>query len=220
MTKITGSPVLTLLRRKRLLKSRLRWLGLHDEQTAQWLLDLDNQSSASSTTAPPASVLETLRQNRLVCSTPLDPAQSAAPDRRHRPSLAFVDAVNLELTYDCNWDCGHCLQQGVRKRCNGGVRTCLYAPGGGWLANVNREPLLDIINHFAENPVTAAFSSGKIEAMAEVLITPYAHLYRSVGHSCAALAVLARVIESATLSDPSLREVHEPIASDLNLHAE
>ena len=32
-----------------------------------------------------------------------------------------------------------------------GVRTCLYALGGGWMGNVNRESLLDIVNRFPEN---------------------------------------------------------------------
>ena len=33
--------------------------------------------------------------------------------------MAFVRAVNFELTYDCNWNCSHCLQQGVRQRRSG-----------------------------------------------------------------------------------------------------
>lgn len=31
------------------------------------------------------------------------------------PTLAFVDVVNIELTYRCNSNCPHCLQQGIRR---------------------------------------------------------------------------------------------------------
>ncbi|MEN6625157.1 MAG: radical SAM protein [Candidatus Sumerlaeia bacterium] len=34
---------------------------------------------------------------------------------RGSPTLAFVDAVNFELTYRCNTACPHCLQQNIRR---------------------------------------------------------------------------------------------------------
>ena len=117
MRVIIGSPLLRLLRCKRLLKARPQWLGLHDERTAQWLMELGSHSTASAATVPVRSVLETLQQNGLVRSDQPSPTHPIPLLEGHRkPSLAFVQAVNLELTYDCNWDCGHCFQQGIRKR--------------------------------------------------------------------------------------------------------
>ncbi len=102
---------------------------------------------------------------------------------------------------------------------DGGVRTCLYAPGGGWLGSVNRESLLDIVNRFPENLVTAAFTSGEAESFAETHIKPYAQVYRSVNHPCAALAVLARAIEATSEPNAVPSVIHERIASDFNIHA-
>ena len=422
MMTVVGTPLLALLRRRRLLKDRLRWLGLHDEQIVHWLRGLKS-CPASPPAAIPSSVIETLQQHRLIRFAPASPAQPVVPEARKKPSLAFVQAVNLELTYDCNWDCGHCIQQGIRKRLagtwlptsvgnqvlkdawfagllsagvnftggevflpksnlpelmevarslkievrintngwwgnrenirvgqmefrspahvvgwlresgvallalsydtrytarpeawdsvasvirecenqgqlyqivctgvgrrgafalcdhlteragispnrlvpmemidiggasgqdgkplqwtsalelgycvpcggkgfhrptllhiapDGGVRTCLYAPGGGWMGNVNRESLLNIVNRFAENPVAAAFTSGEAESFAETNIKPYAQVYRSVNHPCAALAVLARAIEAASEPNAVPLPIHDRIASDFNIHA-
>lgn len=372
--------------------------------------------------AIPFSAIETLQQHRLIRFGPASPAQPVVPEARKKPSLTFVQAINLELTHDCNWDCGHCIQQGIRKRLagtwlstevgkqvlrdawfagllssgvnftggeiflphsnlpelveaarslkievrintngwwgnrenirlgqmefrspahvvgwlrengvailalsydtrytdrpeawtpvasvirecesqgqpyqvvctgvgrrgafalcdhltnragispnrlvpmemidiggasgqdgkplrwssvlelgycvpcegkgfsrptilhvapDGGVRTCLYAPGGGWMGNVNRESLLDIVNRFPENTVAAAFTSGEVESFAETVIKPYAHVYRSVDHPCAALAVRARAIEAASEPNAVPSTIHDRIASDFNIH--
>ena len=40
MMPVTGSPLLRLLRSKRLPKDRLRWLALYDEHVVQWLCGL------------------------------------------------------------------------------------------------------------------------------------------------------------------------------------
>lgn len=34
--------------------------------------------------------------------------------RPRNPHLAFVEAINFELTYDCDLNCSHCLQQNMR----------------------------------------------------------------------------------------------------------
>jgi hypothetical protein len=118
MTTITGTPLLRLLRHRRLLQDRLQWLGIREEQTAQWLAALDGHRTLSAA-APSASVLKMLHQHGLVRYCDGCQAKPATNTRR-KPSLAFLGAVNLELTYDCNRDCGHCLQQGIRKRLRGG----------------------------------------------------------------------------------------------------
>jgi len=421
MMTVVGTPLLALLRRKRLLKDRLRWLGIHDAQIVHWLRDLDS-CAAKSPTVVPTSAVEILQRHRLIHVDSPGPSQPTAAEARSKSSLAFVQAVNLELTYDCNWDCGHCIQQGIRKRLagtwlptsvgnqvlrdawfagllsagvnftggevflpksnlpelmeaarslkidvrintngwwgnqenirvgqmefrspahvvgwlresgvallalsydtrytarpeawdavasvirecenqgqlyqivctgvgrrktfalcdhltermgispnrlvpmemidiggaagqdgkpllwssalelgycvpcggkgfhrptllhvapDGGVRTCLYAPGGGWMGNVNRESLLDIVNRFADNPVAAAFTHEEAESIAETVVKPYAHLYQSLNHPCAALAVLARAIESASEPNAVPSAIHDRIASDFNIH--
>jgi MoaA/NifB/PqqE/SkfB family radical SAM enzyme len=427
MKTISASPLLLLLRSKKLLPDRLRLLGLHDSQTAQWLVELDSQGTLPAAPVPSPAVLETLQQHAIIRCGAEAPAGSAVFDRHRKSSLAFVRAVNFELTYDCNWNCSHCLQQGIRqqrsglwlstdagkralqdawfaglvstginftggepflpqsnllefveaarsldigvrintngwwgkqervrignlefrspghvvgwlreigvgalalsldrryhdrpeawlpvvaivKECErhrlpyqfvctgvewygmdeafrrliweagispsnlvpmdmidiggaagepgeqlysesvaaavhrtpckgkgffrpsllhiapgGGVRTCLYAPGGGWLGNINRESLLHILSRFAESPVTAAFCRDDLASLTEATIKPYAHIYRSVAHPCAASAVLAKVVEkcdcAATSSDAALRRIHASIAEDMNLRA-
>ncbi|MGO8753191.1 MAG: radical SAM protein [Thermoguttaceae bacterium] len=405
------------------MKDRLRWLGLRNAQTAEWLVDLDGRRALPAAVAPPPEVLETLRQHAIIRCDVESSAGSVVLDRQREPSLAFVMAVNFELTYDCNWNCSHCLQQGIRqqrsglwmspeagkqalqdawfaglvsagvnftggepflpqsnlpefveaarslkievrintngwwgkqdrvrigdmefrspghvvgwlretgvaalalsldsryhdrpeawlpvvaivKECerhrlyyqfvctgvewygadeacrqliresgiplhhlipmemidiggaagetgerlhpasvaaavhqspcggkgffrpsllhvapDGGVRTCVYAPGGGWLGNINRESLLHIVDRFAERPVTAAFCRDEPALLAEASIKPYAHIYRSVAHPCAASAVLARVVEAANSPHASFYEAHESIAAEMNLHA-
>ena len=102
---------------------------------------------------------------------------------------------------------------------DGGVRTCLYAPGGGWLGNIHRESLLQIVNRFAECAVTAIFCRDDLNSLAESFLKPYAHIYRSVAHPCAASAVLARVVEAANSPAGLLCRIHEGIAEDMNLRA-
>jgi MoaA/NifB/PqqE/SkfB family radical SAM enzyme len=104
---------------------------------------------------------------------------------------------------------------------DGGVRTCLDAPGGSWLGNINRESLLSIVNQFSEAPVTTAFYRGNLAKLADKFIQPYAETYRPVGHACAAMAVLARAIDqcSSITSQEELRQIHERIAEDMNLRA-
>ena len=414
--------LLHLLRCKELLSARLRYLGIHDPRVAKWLVDLDRNAAAPATSTPSPSVLETLQQQSIVRSSVETPESPLPADRRRKPSLRYIRAVNFELTYDCNWNCSHCLQQGIRERhsgswlsvdagkralhdawfaglastgvnftggevflpqsnlpefveaarslpldvrintngwwgkqetvrigklefrspgrvvgwlremgvgilalsldrryrerpvawrpvvaivqecerhrlfyqfvctgvdwygedeafcrmlrdagvtfdhlapmamvdvggaagqveghiasetlatavrrsdCggswfyrpwwlhvapDGGVRTCLYAPGGGWLGNIHRESLLQIVNGFSECPVTGAFCREELAPLAERFVEPYARIYRSVEHPCAASAVLARIIERCYgASDADLRQVHERIAAEMNL---
>ena len=41
---------------------------------------------------------------------------------------------------------------------DGGVRSCLYATGAGWLGNINEEPLQQIESEFYDNSIVTAFS--------------------------------------------------------------
>lgn len=112
---------------------------------------------------------------------------------------------------------------------DGGVRSCLYAPGAGWLGNIYEESLLQIAGRFTENCVVQAFSSGDLSAMSRALVQPHAHLYRSVKHPCAVAAVLSRAIEhydrfikdhNRSPSHEEQRRIHEGISRQLRISKE
>jgi hypothetical protein len=112
---------------------------------------------------------------------------------------------------------------------DGGVRSCLYAPGAGWLGNIYRESLLQIAEKFTANCVVQAFSSGDLAALTRALIQPHAHLYRTVKHPCAVAAVLSRAIEQYDrfISDHKIapskeeqRRIHQEISQQLRLNQE
>ena len=108
----------------------------------------------------------------------------------------------------------------------GGVRSCLLAPGSSPLGHLARERLPEILNRAAENRVVELFASGLAESFVRDNIAPWRHLYRNVEHPCAASALIARVAEVLALESARTgrelrteeREaVHLRIARDWNL---
>lgn len=433
MKMVAATDLLRQLHLKKLLPRRLQWLGIHDPQTPRWLVQLRESGSQPIDSIPSTTAFERLRQFELVCVETLSPS-SGPPVQSARAPLPFVEAINFELTYDCNAGCAHCLQQGLRpknaglwiptdvarktlqdawfaglasrgvnltggevfsaksnllelveaarslgldvrintngwwgnqapvtiggvefssarrvidwlrerevallalsfddryqerpeawhplvsivRECeragqdcqlvctgvsqerlaqgwlrlvrdagivprrlipipmdmidiggaagktdtsfrpapiveairhspcegkgffrpsflhvapDGGVRTCLYVPGGGWLGNVNRQSVLQIANRFSSNFVTSMFRSGDCESFAKHYFEPSAQrMYRPVWHPCGASAVFARFMEEYSQfrmrqtcepSDEELRRIHAGIAKELNLH--
>ena len=78
---------------------------------------------------------------------------------------------------------------------DGGVRTCMYASGAGWLGNIRRQRLLEIAADFAGNPVTRLFARDPLPVAADDDMPPGSVLVRQFRHPCAAAAVLARLAE-------------------------
>jgi MoaA/NifB/PqqE/SkfB family radical SAM enzyme len=127
-----------LLRRllwKGLLADRLNWLGILSDPLVRWLKELDRSDGQEPCKETSRDDLELLENWGLVSDIPLSPGRSSTIP------LAFVKAVNLELTYDCRLECSHCLQSGIRKRL-----------AGTWLSAVD-----------AERIVTEAWFAGFLE---------------------------------------------------------
>ena len=78
---------------------------------------------------------------------------------------------------------------------DGGLRSCLYAPGAGWLGNVLKQPLAALLNAAATNPIALLFASGGFDGFMERAVTPWRHHYADPHHGCAASALLARIAE-------------------------
>jgi len=110
---------------------------------------------------------------------------------------------------------------------DGGVRSCLYAPGGGWLGNLQQQSLIEILNAAAANPVAQLFASGELDAFVADHLTPWQHLYRGIEHGCTAAALIARLAERLAkqlAQDPSLQpekleQLHRRLAAEMGLGA-
>lgn len=78
---------------------------------------------------------------------------------------------------------------------DGGVRSCLYAVGAGWLGNIRTQSLTRIVAGFAANPVVRCFSGAGLEAAAESYLTSETDGGRKPRHPCALAAELAKRID-------------------------
>jgi MoaA/NifB/PqqE/SkfB family radical SAM enzyme len=65
---------------------------------------------------PPARILEKLRRFELISIDKSFSPESQKKFQHRKLSLYFVQAINFELTYDCNMNCSHCLQKNLRAR--------------------------------------------------------------------------------------------------------
>lgn len=77
---------------------------------------------------------------------------------------------------------------------NGGVRTCMYATGQGWLGNINNESLGSIIENFKKNPVVDFFrssSSAKRHFIEAMYLNQDTHLPK---HPCSLAVRIAKFI--------------------------
>jgi MoaA/NifB/PqqE/SkfB family radical SAM enzyme len=110
----------------------------------------------------------------------------------------------------------------------GDVRSCLYAVGCGYLGNITRESIFQILNSFNSNPVTRLFREGETSAFLDEYFHPYQKFYRNIGHPCTASVLIARMAEELAVTTPQfvsgrrkeeLHRLHLRIAEDLNLCA-
>jgi len=111
---------------------------------------------------------------------------------------------------------------------DGGVRTCMYAPGAGWHGNIIHERLPKILNNASENPIYLLFKSNNFALFVDKHITPWQHLYKEITHGCTASAIIARIAEEVhrkentcnrRLTAKEMEELHKKIASDYHLNA-
>lgn len=102
---------------------------------------------------------------------------------------------------------------------DGGVRSCLYAPGAGWLGNLHHQSLQEILNAAALNPVVALFAGGDLEAFVQEHLEPWAHLYRQPAHACTAAALIARLVERLVSMGAISSNQRPPISADMDMHS-
>jgi MoaA/NifB/PqqE/SkfB family radical SAM enzyme len=98
------------------LPERLSWLGINEGHTIQWLIDLNRAGWKTMDSIPPARILEKLRRFELISIDKSFSPESQKKFQHRKLSLYFVQAINFELTYDCNMNCSHCLQKNLRAR--------------------------------------------------------------------------------------------------------
>ena len=108
----------------------------------------------------------------------------------------------------------------------GGVRSCLYGPSGGWLGHLGHQSLREILNAAAINPVCQLFEQEAYEAFVEKWFQPWQHLYQGLRHPCAASAVVAILAgeilplvgcDADTISPQSIEAIHHQVAGRLGL---
>jgi MoaA/NifB/PqqE/SkfB family radical SAM enzyme len=111
---------------------------------------------------------------------------------------------------------------------DGGVRSCLYAPGAGWHGNIINQRLPQILNDASENPIYLLFKSKNLADFVDKYIVPWQHFYKEINHGCAASAFIARIAEeiyrrekihSRPLTDDEMEELHKKIGRDYHLSA-
>lgn len=111
---------------------------------------------------------------------------------------------------------------------DGGLRSCLYAPGAGWHGNLHQQSLRSILNAAARNPVLQLFERGDLEDFVARHLEPWRHLYRQVEHGCGAAALIARLaervgeLEANSVGAPTamaLEQLHRCLAAEMGLAA-
>lgn len=114
-----GTPLLRLLRQKRLLKNRLAELGLTDNRVLSTLRRVETDPNPGGGMLAESEVRRLEQSGLLAADRSRERARSPAAGAARRATLRFVTAVNFELTYDCDYACPHCLQLGLRSRRRG-----------------------------------------------------------------------------------------------------
>ena len=109
---------------------------------------------------------------------------------------------------------------------DGGVRSCMYAPGSGWLGNIYNDSIFEMLNNFKDNCVVKAFSTGNLSNLLQMLIEPFMKTYKSIKHPCTVAAVSSKLIEQyhqfkkiheREPKGDELQSIHLGIARELNL---
>ena len=133
---------------------------------------------------------------------------------RTQKSAQFPEFENLLQCLECEGK-GFYRPTYLHISPDGGVRSCLYAPGSGWLGNIYNDSLTNIVNKFKKNCVVEAFSIGNLSDMLKTILEPYIGTYKSIKHPCAAAAVSSKVIEKYDQFKKNYQR--EPTDEELNL---
>lgn len=135
-------------------------------------------------------------QPRHLLLTPMETVDigAAATSRPHNRALAPAELAGLIRTAPCA-TAGFHRPYYLHIGPDGGLRSCLYAPGAGWLDNVLEQPLAALLNAAAVNPIAMLYAGGDLDGFIARAVTPWRHLYVDPHHGCAASALLARIAE-------------------------
>jgi len=160
--------------------------------------------------------------------TPMETVDIGSAAPRQRQPLSSDGLATLARRSDCG-TAGFHRPTYLHVNPEGGVRSCLYAPGAGWHGDLRRQSLRAILNAAARNPVLQLFERGELEAFVERHLDPWRHLYRQVEHGCGAAALIARLAERltelhATGADApdamAMEQLHRRLAQEMGLSAE
>ncbi len=111
---------------------------------------------------------------------------------------------------------------------DGGIRSCLYAPAGGWLGNISEVNFFNVLNAAAVNPVYKLFEHDELANFVEIYLNPWKDQYRSIGHGCAASALIARLAEKVYAvtekggekpSATQMSEIHRHLSIEMGLES-
>jgi len=150
---------------------------------------------------------------------------AAAPNQRR--TLKSSSLADLARSSPCG-TAGFYRPHFLHVSPDGCVRSCLYAPGGGWHGNLHDQSLRSILNSAASNPVLQLFERGELEAFVAQYLDPWRHLYRQVEHGCGAASLIARLAERVTQlpvasgEDPDaemMEALHRRLAAEMGLAA-
>ncbi len=107
---------LSLLAKKKLLRSRLEYLNCYSPQLIDFLTGLLRKNRIKKNSNIPKLALQQLKNHGLIIDRKNKNEHLIMGNNpAHQASLFFVKALNFELTYDCNMNCPHCLQSSVKE---------------------------------------------------------------------------------------------------------
>lgn len=161
------------------------------------------------TDAEPTLMNRVQRQLPEALITPMEQVDIGAAQPVQQRPMRSGNAARLALL-------SHCATAGFHRprylhvSPDGGVRSCLYAPGGGWFGNLRHQSLIEILNAAAANPVVQLFNSGELETFVSEHLTPWRHIYRGLDHGCTAAALIARLAEQLSVEQQKTDLPHHP----------
>jgi len=157
--------------------------------------------------------------------TPMETVDIGSAAPRQRQPLSSDGLAALARRSNCG-TAGFHRPTYLHVNPEGGVRSCLYAPGAGWHGDLRHQSLRGILNAAARNPVLQLFERGELEDFVARHLDPWRHLYRQVEHGCGSAALIARLAErvaemEATDADApdamAMEQLHRRLAQEMGL---
>ena len=164
---------------------------------------------------------------RFMVSTPMEMVDVGAAKNSTGSSDQYHEIDKLALSSPCAGKGFH-RPYYLHIAPDGGVRSCLYAPAGGWLGNISEVNFFNVLNAAAVSPVYKLFEHNELANFVETFLNPWKDQYRSIGHGCAASALIARLAEKVFAvtekqgGQPSamqMSEIHKHLSIEMGLES-